>query len=310
MWISKHVWFFRREKGPSSNASVILDKKQILIDPGTNSNGNLEELFCEMRKDGIKPESTQEIRMTHFHVDHVACIGELSHILRCLVRGHSLAKKIAISHSPYSAYISNEMSILDNLIEMGDPREKVIWSKIRWIFKIWMKKIVKEIAHDWKPIAIDRWLSFSRVEENGIRILHLPGHTPDELGFWMEKEKILIGGDLITETDREFLPVVNVPSSSLNDALCSLEKIEELRPRVWLPGHGDPIQENEVSDVIERARKISRKYKDKALFFWKSFSSIQAMKKLWQALPKTLSSRERFVLCHVILKALKEENLI
>ncbi|MEJ2307448.1 MAG: MBL fold metallo-hydrolase, partial [candidate division WOR-3 bacterium] len=84
---------------------------------------------------------------------------------------------------------------------------------------------------------------------NGIKVFFLPGHTNDEVGFSLEN--ILITGDLIATFSFMRPAVLNVPSSDIDDAISSLEKILKNSPDLILPGHGNcsKIDMNLVKEI-------------------------------------------------------------
>jgi glyoxylase-like metal-dependent hydrolase (beta-lactamase superfamily II) len=81
-------------------------------------------------------------------------------------------------------------------------------------------------------------------------VLHLPGHADGHLALL--RDGILVAGDTLLGT---ITPNVGLYPDSrpdpLADYLASLERIVDLRPRLALPGHGDPIR-----DPAGRAREL------------------------------------------------------
>lgn len=85
---------------------------------------------------------------------------------------------------------------------------------------------------------------------DGWEILHLPGHADGHLALL--RDGVLVAGDTLLGT---ISPNVGLYPDSrpdpLADYLASLERITALRPRIALPGHGDPI-----GDPAGRAREL------------------------------------------------------
>jgi glyoxylase-like metal-dependent hydrolase (beta-lactamase superfamily II) len=86
----------------------------------------------------------------------------------------------------------------------------------------------------------------------GWTTLELPGHADGHLGFFRERDRLLVGGDHLLAT---ISPAVGLYPESrpdpLGDYLASLERTIDLDPRLVLPGHGEPIR-----DPAGRAREI------------------------------------------------------
>ncbi|KAJ3039420.1 Beta-lactamase-like protein 2, partial [Rhizophlyctis rosea] len=77
-----------------------------------------------------------------------------------------------------------------------------------------------------------------------LRIIPAPGHSSDHACFYLEEEDILISGDAISSTP--YTPTsTNTPTHTiiedLNAYLKSLKTLEQLVPRLVMPGHGDLI---------------------------------------------------------------------
>ncbi|NPB08098.1 MAG: MBL fold metallo-hydrolase [Aquificae bacterium] len=84
-------------------------------------------------------------------------------------------------------------------------------------------------------------------------VLHLcRGHTPGDLVVYLPQERILFGGDLVFDGRLPFLG-----SGNSGSWIECLKKIEELEPRILLPGHGEPLIGTEK---IRRATSWTRKY--------------------------------------------------
>lgn len=91
-----------------------------------------------------------------------------------------------------------------------------------------------------------------------LRVIHTPGHTPGHSSFYMEKRNVLFSSDALLTTDvRRFTGPPSIMPPQLNtshqDAVASLEKLEALKARIVLPGHGEPWDQG-VNEAVELAR--------------------------------------------------------
>lgn len=77
-------------------------------------------------------------------------------------------------------------------------------------------------------------------------VIHLPGHTEDEVAFSLADHEVLLCGDALATVDFEtwqgnspqlLPPWVNVDHERARESLARLESLGEV---VLLPGHGDP----------------------------------------------------------------------
>ncbi len=93
---------------------------------------------------------------------------------------------------------------------------------------------------------VDRALSEGDEIGGGFTALALPGHTPGQLGYWRERDRVLIAGDafrnLSYATGRSW-PAVPPEFFTVDSVAArrSVERIAELRPSVLAMGHGRPI---------------------------------------------------------------------
>lgn len=93
--------------------------------------------------------------------------------------------------------------------------------------------------------AVERELSEGE-ELGGFTVIALPGHSPGHVGYWRESDRVLIAGDAFrnisyaTGRPRAAVPPAFFTFNS-TQARRSVERIQELRPRVLAMGHGRPI---------------------------------------------------------------------
>ncbi len=79
-----------------------------------------------------------------------------------------------------------------------------------------------------------------------VRMLYLPGHSPDGMGVYVDEDKVLFTGDAFTS-----LPVL-MPDESDYDALVqSLKRIAQMPVEVLIPGHGDIVFRGEMVSEVE-----------------------------------------------------------
>ena len=85
-------------------------------------------------------------------------------------------------------------------------------------------------------------------------VVWTPGHARSHVCLWNESDGILVSGDHLLPTITPHIDFERGGEEDpLGEFLESLEKVEELDPRMVLPGHGRPFVEG-----AERARVIAR----------------------------------------------------
>ncbi len=316
MKIAKHIYFYKIPKTKSlltsSNSIVIVGKKdQIIIDPGINLSKKWNSLIKEMKADGLDIKKTTKIWLTHGHPDHIHLIERVVKESGAKVSCHHLAKTILESRRPFLKFQAKETKLAGKFYKLLYFRSKKInpnmLSELKTIIKFLnLKKIkVEQVFQGGEEIAV-----------NGLRIyiLGLPGHSPDEIGFWIPKEEVLIIGDLIHPTDngqgkRGHFPVFNTFSSDIEKAKESVKKLVEIknwsfmllpklcRPRILLPAHGEPvIGKKNIQNLfesaltnIEVAKQIAKKFVDEESPYLDSFQLITGLaEKLGSLFPEEI----------------------
>ena len=95
------------------------------------------------------------------------------------------------------------------------------------------------------PHPVDRVLHEGD-EVAGFRVIHAPGHSPGEVIFFRESDRVAICGDVIRNLSYATMrPVILEPPDAFNydtaENRRSIRKLAGLSPSVILPGHGDAV---------------------------------------------------------------------
>lgn len=92
-----------------------------------------------------------------------------------------------------------------------------------------------------------------------LRVVHTPGHTANHAAFALEKEGILFSADHVMAWATS---IVAPPDGAMSDYLASLKKLLQREERVYLPGHGGPV--NDPPQFV-RALRTHRKMREAAV---------------------------------------------
>lgn len=90
-----------------------------------------------------------------------------------------------------------------------------------------------------------------------------PGHAPDNIVFWFDKEKILYGGCLIKSKDDRHLG--NLSDANIDEYANSLKKLKMkcLNPGYVIPGHNSWSDPSSLEHTLKMAERAKRKKKKK-----------------------------------------------
>lgn len=130
----------------------------VIIDPGCNSNAQIQEITGYIKSNNLK---TVAILLTHGHFDHVLGLGSLKSLFSCPVLMHS-----------------DDLNQLEHI------------DKFAGIFGFSVEKspMPDGFLRDGEKFAFG---------ESELKIIHVPGHSPGSICLYAEKDGILICGDVI-----------------------------------------------------------------------------------------------------------------
>jgi metallo-beta-lactamase class B len=86
-----------------------------------------------------------------------------------------------------------------------------------------------------------------------------PGHAPDNIVIWFEKEKILYGGCLIKSV--EYRDLGNLADANVKEYATTIENVKAKckKPQYVIPGHGDWTDISSLDHTLQMARQIKEK---------------------------------------------------
>jgi glyoxylase-like metal-dependent hydrolase (beta-lactamase superfamily II) len=102
-----------------------------------------------------------------------------------------------------------------------------------------------------RPVTPTRVVEEGDVVTTGDRsftVLHLPGHTPGEIGLWDAETRTLFSGDCVYESG-ELLD--EMPESSIPDYVASVERLRDVPVRIVHGGHDESFGPDRLHELIE-----------------------------------------------------------
>ncbi len=77
-----------------------------------------------------------------------------------------------------------------------------------------------------------------------LRLIHLPGHTADSVGVYVEEAKVLLAGDVV-------MPIPYIAWGDREDLLRSLRRVRSLGLESIVQGHGEILLRGEIRETID-----------------------------------------------------------
>jgi glyoxylase-like metal-dependent hydrolase (beta-lactamase superfamily II) len=154
------------------------------------------------------------VALTHVHPDHQGVARDL-----CEARGIPLA-----CHR-------DDVDAMEGRVPVSDAANLAG----RLIVRFWQGP----------PHRVDRVLREGD-EVAGFRVIHAPGHSPGEVIYFRDPDRVAICGDVVRNLNYATLrPAIKEPPDAFNvdtaENRRSIRKLAELSPSIILPGHGAAI---------------------------------------------------------------------
>jgi glyoxylase-like metal-dependent hydrolase (beta-lactamase superfamily II) len=204
-----------------------VDGKLVVVDTGMPGNAKkiLEYLSTKMNRDS---KDLKTILLTHCHPDHAGSALELKELT---------GAKIAI-HRDDADYVAGRKK----LPPIRGP-------------------VPTETARFPPPPLIQPDLLLEDGEIiDGLKVIHIPGHTPGSIALFDQSRRILFTGDALLA----FGGKVNGPSEQfsvdIHEARRSIKRLTILDFDIMLSGHGDPLRANAAALVREFYDSLKKSY--------------------------------------------------
>lgn len=186
----------------SENTYVVFNenKNAYLIDPGNFTDAETTALQQFIENQGLK---IQNILLTHAHIDHVLGLQKMYDLYKVPVLLHEIEKEI-LDRNPMDA---NRFGFFFKPFE----------GTIQFIKE---NEIVK-------------------LDEDSLKILHVPGHSPGSVAYYSEAEKMMISGDVLFEGSIGRTDLYKGNNEQLIESIQTKLFVLDNETKVY-SGHGNP----------------------------------------------------------------------
>ena len=220
-------------RGGIENAYLLVGDKIALVD--TLAPKGFPRIEKALAEKGLKVDDIDLILVTHHHYDHVGNLAKIKEASGAtVIAGEADAPYIEGTSTPPAISDLNRVGRM--LGHLPEP---------------WLRGY-----QTFKHVKVDRTVKGGEViDELGLEVLVLPGHTPGGIGFLDGEGKRAFVGDLVSNYfGRAGLPVLSA-SCSLEDIFASQEMLAGLGLETAYPGHGRIIERNASRMIAECASK-------------------------------------------------------
>lgn len=216
-----------------ANVFLLVDNTLTLVDTGFK--GQSAHILKEVERLGYSPADIARIVITHYHADHTGSLAPMKEITQAKV----------VAHPADAPYIDGRLP------QPGPARPEWLGDALAPLRGLWTTI----------PVAVDVMVSDGDELPilGGIKILHTPGHTPGSISLFLEKERLVIIGDVLSNTAGLSLPS-KAFTINLAQEINSIKRVASLDFDLICFGHGLPLIRNARSAVSNFARTIEKKY--------------------------------------------------
>jgi glyoxylase-like metal-dependent hydrolase (beta-lactamase superfamily II) len=212
--------------GLKTGRSYLLEDRDGLTLVDTSSQGCASKILAAIEAIGRKPEELHTIVATHYHHDHTGNVARLREQTRARLYVHA-------EDAPF----------------VGGRRP---WTEVHG----WSAALAQRFGPKPYHLKVDDELREGDVVRSigGLVVVHLPGHTPGNIGLLSREQGVVFTGDALMNVLGLRLPLA-VSSHDMGQAKESVRKLAGFDFEHALPGHGEPILGRASTKIAELANR-------------------------------------------------------
>jgi glyoxylase-like metal-dependent hydrolase (beta-lactamase superfamily II) len=173
---------------------------------------------------------------THRHFDHTGGLYEFEEV---------------VVHRDDADAVANAHGFASLVIEDYPPEELSGYDPPVSLLTAWPREGYELASYVVTPVAPTRIVDEGDEIDLGDRrfeVLHLPGHTPGELGLWEEATRTLFSGDCVYESG---VLLDELPESDIPAYVRSMERLRGIPVRIVHGGHDDSFARDRLLELID-----------------------------------------------------------
>ena len=223
--------------GPSAVNFYVFDTGSGLavVDFGA-SPGHLERLSKGLADHTLSIDDVRYALVTHGHSDHIGALAALQQRQTVITYAHTSDAPIIRGQAAYQYANPAQLGFVGKLLAPTLPSMAPIPAQVD------IEVTDGDVLDDVMP---------------GLTVVHLPGHTYGQVGYWLPQQRTLFAGDAMGHVFGRLYQWLRFVSPDWDAGKVSIRKLAALEPDVVCLGHGAPlVGRDEVSrklaNLLER----------------------------------------------------------
>jgi len=210
--VSEEIYLFTSDRYALVNSVAVETRQGLVIVDALPFPDEAKQIarFLELRTEG----GFSSLIVTHHHIDHV--YGMFAFPEQLDVISHALCRKRLEEIGESSLAEARRSDPAFNEVELRIP-----------------------------SVTFEDGDMYLAVGDKTLRLFSLPGHSPDNIGVFIEQEEVLIAGDAVMA-----IPII--VDGNLEQEIETLMRIKEMAPDTLIQGHGEVILRGEVQIVLNQ----------------------------------------------------------
>lgn len=203
------------------NQYVIVNDEVITVVDMMLGKPDVDNLEQELKTHGWSLDDVQHLLITHAHPDHIGGLEAFQERSNATTYAHRLDAQVIRGETD---------SAVANPDELG------------WFNRMLSQQISQRAQPE--PARVDVDLGDGDVLDtvlDGLQVIHLPGHSHGQVGFYIPHQKLLIGGDVMMRFFGSLWMPIRSVSPDWTAVKQSIRRVAELDVEILCLGHGKPI---------------------------------------------------------------------
>lgn len=206
----------------------------VVIDTGTSPK-HIITLEKGLSERGWKLSDIKHIFITHCHYDHIGGLAYLQTKTDAPTYAHPADIPIIRGERPPTYAKPDELGTINRFL---------------------LKSMVKR---QFPTGRVDIEITDNQVLDAifpNLTVIHLPGHSDGQIGFWLPDEKLLIGGDVMMHMPFGMIMPTRAASPDWTQAKQSIKRVAEMGIDAICVGHGRPVMHDAHIKIDKLAQRI------------------------------------------------------